>query len=112
MTKADLLKLLAEEYKKTVRLPDDISLKDYQEIIERETNLKISDKRATRALNSLKGFTSLIVVERGKVIRVWRKDKHDKTRNTHKPTRKRTGGVSKKGEGSKLASSVPVRSGQ
>lgn len=83
MTKAELLKLLAEEYKKTVRLPDDISLKDYRDAIERETGVKMSEKRATKMLNELRGFTSLLVVDRGKVIRVWR-------RSVHKPNTKRT----------------------
>ena len=73
MNKAQLLALLADEYKKTVRLPDDISLKDYRNAIERETGVKMSDKRATRMLNELKGFTSFLIVDRGKTIRVWRR---------------------------------------
>jgi hypothetical protein len=73
MRKSELLALLTEEYKKTVRLPDDISLKDYRDAIERETGIKMSDKRASRTLNGLKEFTSLLVVDRGKTIRVWRK---------------------------------------
>ena len=72
MRKSEMLSLLAEEYKRTVRLPDDISLRDYKDTIAKATGLKISDKRATRALNELTGFTSLLVVDRGTVIRVWR----------------------------------------
>lgn len=91
MTKADLLKLLAEEYKKTVRLPDDISLKDYRDTIEREVGVRMSEKRATKILNGMQGYTSLIIVDRGKTIRVWRKKRtaNEQTRHSHRATSKR-----------------------
>jgi hypothetical protein len=85
MKKSELLALLADDYQKTVRLPDDVSLKDFKEAIERKTGLRISDKRATKSLNDRDDLVSLIVVERGKVVRVWRKKSNSKRRKRVKP---------------------------
>lgn len=84
MTKADLLKMLTDDYKKKVRLPDDVDLRDFRDAVERETGLRVSEKRATRILNELvreEKFITLLVVERGKVLRVWREAPKKKERH-------------------------------
>lgn len=76
VNKTDLLRELAKEYAKTVKLPDDIGLSDYMDAVERETGLRISKAKATKALNlrvGQGGFQTLLVSYHGKIIRVWRK---------------------------------------
>lgn len=112
MNKTDLLDILVSEYKQTIRLPNDISLNDYREAIEHETGVRMSYTRAVKALNSIKGLTSLLVVDKGKVTRVWRalpeREPDVETRNSHQPTSKRTKRVSKKRNSSELTRSVSI----
>jgi len=83
MTKADLLKMLANDYRNSVRQADDISLRDYKEAILRETGVSVGDRRAYRRLGALVAsgeYVSLIVSDKGHNVRVWRPKKERKTR--------------------------------
>ena len=84
MSKSELLRSLVEEYSKSIRLADDISLRDYKDAVERETGKRISDKKAMRLLNGRPDLEALLVSGPGGEIWIWRerrKQKDAKRRN-------------------------------
>lgn len=73
MNKSEILASLIEQYKKSVRLPGDISIKDVRTAVEREMGIKIGARKAIRILNEREDLEAIKVTSDNGDTWVWRK---------------------------------------
>ena len=76
MTRDDILKSLVSEYRDKIRESEDITLAEFRQSFEDSTGIHLGEKRARKMLSERVAsgeFISLIVIDRGRDIQIWRK---------------------------------------
>ena len=86
-TKSDILATLMSEYKEKLRQDGDISLSDFRDEFKRTMGVPLGEKRARKMLAvevDAGRMVSLIVLDNGRDVQIWRAKNADKTRGARR----------------------------